>query len=130
MERDYLIITITVYTNSLIATLNARKGVIQALEERTDNKFYSFQTLTNVSPHKSRVEQQQSNNISIRIDTTKEAHVETSDAKVRLSAACSVNQPITTFSLEYGAGALGTYHRRWGQRYACTPKNTDAIEQI
>jgi len=72
------------YTNSLIATLNARKGVIQAIEERTDNKFYSFQTLTNVSPHKSRVDQQQqqqTNNIAIRIDTTKEARVETSDEK-------------------------------------------------
>jgi hypothetical protein len=111
MERDYQITTITVYTNSLIATLNARKGVIQAIEERTDNKFYSFQTLTNVSPHKSRVDQQQqqqTNNIAIRIDTTKEARVETSDEKVRLPAACSVKQTVNN--------DVFTSLWRWGTR--------------
>lgn len=79
-------IIITVYTNSLIATLNARKGIMQAIEERTD-KLYSFQTMTSVSPHKTRVDQQQPSNISIRIDTTQEARIDTADEKVRFSAA-------------------------------------------
>jgi hypothetical protein len=75
---------IAVYTNSLIATLNARKTITQAMEDRGD-KLYSFQTLTNgASLYTKTRPEPPSNNISIRIDTTQEAHVETADAKVCL----------------------------------------------
>jgi len=69
------------YTNSLIATLNARKTITQAIEDRSD-KLYSFQTVSNGASlyTKTRTEPP-TNNISIRIDTTQEARVETSDAK-------------------------------------------------
>ncbi|KAK2464937.1 hypothetical protein APHAL10511_003013 [Amanita phalloides] len=68
------------YTNSLIATLNARKGVVQAMDERND-KFYTFQTMTGSTAYKSTATPTPTNNISIRIDTTQEARIEIADEK-------------------------------------------------
>ena len=62
-----------VYTNSFIATLNARKNVAQTLDEN-GNMLVTFQTVSGADKRAS-----QQGNISIRIDTTQEAHTDGSE---------------------------------------------------
>jgi len=79
------------YTNSLIATLNARKTITQAMEDRSD-KLYSFQTLSNgASLYTKTNAEPPPTNISIRIDTTQEARVETADAKTMALAQAEMD---------------------------------------